>query len=40
MKLKVEKAQVEASLKEETAKCDLLMAEIRDTNEVTVNSHI
>ena len=33
-KLKVEKAQAVSSLKEEEAKCNLLLREIKDSNEV------
>ena len=33
-KLKVEKAQVEASLREEEAKCGMLLKEVKDANEV------
>lgn len=33
-KLKVEKAQVEASLREEEAKCGMLLKEVKDSNEV------
>ena len=33
-KLKVEKAQVEASLREEEAKCGMLFKEVKDANEV------
>ncbi|XP_020617661.1 uncharacterized protein LOC110055615 [Orbicella faveolata] len=32
-KLKVEKAQVEASLREEEAKCGMLLKEVKDANE-------
>lgn len=32
-RLKVEKAQVEASLREEEAKCGLLLKEVKDSNE-------
>ena len=35
-RLKVEKAQVEASLREEEAKCGLLLKEVKDSNEVSV----
>lgn len=35
-KLKVEKAQVEASLREEEAKCGLLLKEVKESNEVNV----
>ncbi len=34
-KLKVEKAQVEASLREEEAKCGMLLKEVKDANEVS-----
>ena len=33
-RLKVEKAQVEASLREEEAKCGLLLKEVKESNEV------
>lgn len=33
-KLKVEKAQVESSLREEEAKCGMLLREVKDANEV------
>ena len=33
-KLKVEKAQVESSLREEEAKCGMLLKEVKDANEV------
>ena len=35
-KLKVEKAQVEASLREEEAKCGMLLKEVKDANEVSL----
>ena len=36
-KLKVEKAQLESCLREEEAKCGLLLKEVKDSNEVRVS---
>ena len=36
-KLKVEKAQVESSLREEEAKCGMLLREVKDANEVSTD---
>ena len=35
-KLKVEKAQIEVTLREEEAKCGLLLKEVKESNEVVV----
>ena len=39
-KLKVEKAQMEASLREEEAKCGMLLKEVKDANEVRALCHV
>ena len=36
-KLKVEKAQVESSLREVEAKCGMLLREVKDANEVSTD---